>query len=140
MSKIHNLELEILEDKQELLKYENLIVAIKKRIDNKKRDIIELQRKENLEEYKPLLDEYVDVYIDKPSFQDIDESIYIESRVHVFDYDFNLIISKFKDLKQRGYKIYLYSINTIISFNSGLKTGYYVRYACVQINKQEETK
>ena len=92
----------------------------------------ELKRIETLEKYKPLLEGYVDVYLDKPC------SYGVQTRsIKFYECDFNNIITYFKNHKELGYRNYLYSITECYynKVNLHRVTGYVVKCAYVKYNE-----
>ena len=91
----------------------------------------ELKRIETLEKYKPLLEGYVDVYLDKPC------SYGVQTRsIEFYECDFNNIVTYFKNHKESGYRNYLYSITECHynKLNLHRVTGYIVKCAHVKYN------
>ena len=111
MNQIQHLECEIAEFKIELEQHHNSIRNLNRLIDNAERKLIDLQRRETLEKYKPQLEGLVDKYIDNV----IVEYPY-DTKLKLYTIgsnrkDFDAILQLFKYLKEVGNLIYLYCIN-----------------------------
>ena len=124
MNQIQHLECEIQEFKIELEKHHTSIRNLNRLIDNAERKLLDLQRRETLEKYKPQLEGLVDKYIDNGIVEypyDTQLKLYtIGSRRK----DFYEILQLFKSLKEGGYLIYLYCINE----PNELVDGYSISY------------
>ena len=111
MNQIQHLECEITEFKIELEKHHNSIRNLNRLIDNAERKLLDLQRRETLEKYKPQLEGLVDKYIDNGIVEypyDTNLKLYTIGSNRK---DFYEILQLFKCLKERGNLIYLYCIN-----------------------------
>jgi chromosome segregation ATPase len=124
MNQIQHLECEIQEYKIELERHQNAIRNLNCRIDNAKRNLEDLKRKEILEKYKPQLEGYVDKYIDDKQVEypfDPTKKLLTRATPHK---DFNTILQLFKSLKEKGRLIYLYKIREPTSFMSDYSVSY----------------
>jgi hypothetical protein len=136
MNQIQHLECEIAEFKIELEKHHNSIRNLNRLIDNAERKLLDLQRRETLEKYKPQLEGLVDKYIDN----EIVEYPY-NTKLKLYTYtkgircimDFDAILKLFKSLKDGGYLIYLYCINE----HNDLKDEYFISYAAFKEKVEE---
>jgi hypothetical protein len=126
MNQIQHLECEIAEFKIELEKHHNSIRNLNRLIDNAERKLLDLQRRETLEKYKPQLEGLVDKYIDNGIVEypyDTKLKLYTKGIRCIMDFD--AILKLFKSLKDGGYLIYLYCINE----PNELKDEYFISYA-----------
>lgn len=124
MNQIQHLECEIQEYKIELERHQNAIRNLNCRIDNAKRNLEDLKRKEILEKYKPQLEGYVDKYIDDKQVEypfDPTKKLLTRATPHK---DFNTILQLFKSLKEKGRLIYLYKIREPTSFMNDYSVSY----------------
>ena len=125
MNQIQHLECEIQEFKIELEKHHNSIRHLNCLIDNAERKLLDLQRRETLEKYKPQLEGLVDKYIDNGIIEnpyDTQLKLYIIGSCRK---NFDAILQLFKSLKEQGYLIYLYKI----SEPNNLRDEYFISYA-----------
>ena len=124
MNQIQHLECEIQEYKIELERHQNAIRNLNCRIDNSKRNLEDLKRKEILEKYKPQLEGYVDKYIDDKQVEypfDPTKKLLTRATPHK---DFNTILQLFKSLKEKNRLIYLYKIREPTSFMNYYSVSY----------------
>jgi hypothetical protein len=124
MNQIQHLECEIAEFKIELEKHHTSIRNLNRLVDNAERTLLDLQRRETLEKYKPQLKGLVDKYIDNG----IVECPY-NTQLKLYTIgsgrkDFDAILQLFKSFKKGGYLIYLYCINE----PNELVDGYSISY------------
>jgi hypothetical protein len=133
MNQIQHLECEIAEFKIELEKHHNSIRNLNCLIDNAERKVIDLQRRETLEKYKPQLEGLVDKYIDNGIVEypyDAKLKLYTIGSSRK---DFDAILKLFKFLKDGGHLIYLYCINE----PNELKDGYSISYVFFEEEVEE---
>jgi hypothetical protein len=125
MNQIQRLECEIAEFKIELEKHHNSIRNLNRLIDNAERKLLDLQRRETLEKYKPQLEGLVDKYIDNGI---VEYPYDANLKLHTIGSrrkDFYELLQLFKSLKERGNLIYVYCINE----PNELVDGYSISYA-----------
>jgi len=133
MNQIQHLECEIAEFKIELEKHHNSIRNLNCLIDNAERKLLDLQRRETLEKYKPQLEGLVDKYIDNKIVEyPYDTKLNLYTRGTNCK-DFDEILQLFKSLKDGGYLIYLYKIFE----PTKLKDEYFISYATFKEKVEE---
>ena len=110
MNQIQHLECEIAEFKIELEKHHNSIRNLNRLIDNAERKLLDLQRRETLEKYKPQLEGLVDKYIDNGIIENPYNTKLKLYTIGSNRKDFYEILQLFKCLKEGGNLIYLYGI------------------------------
>jgi hypothetical protein len=126
MNQIQHLECEIAEYKIELERHHKSIHNLNRLIDNAKRKLEDLQRRETLEKYKPQLEGLVDKYIDNGIVEyPYDTKLKLQTKGIRCIMDFDAILKLFKSLKEEGYLIYLYKI----SEPNNLRDEYFISYA-----------
>jgi hypothetical protein len=124
MNQIEHLECEIAEFKIELDRHYKSIQNLNRRIDNAKRKLGDLKRRETLEQYKPQLEGLVDKYIDNTMVEyPYDSNLKLYTR-GVYHKDFDAILRVFKFYKEEGKMIYLYKIGE----TNDLTDEYFVSY------------
>ena len=136
MTEIQHLECEIEEYKLELEQKHQSIHNLNRLLDNAKRKLEYLKRKERLEKYKLQLDAYVDKYIDDTDGR-IQHPFNPELKLLTKGYchkNLDVILERFKSLKEEGYLIYLYGINE--PSDNVYKKEYFVSYIAFKPKEQ----
>ena len=124
MNQIQHLECEIQEFKIELENHHTSIRNLNRLIDNAERKLLDLQRRETLEKYKPQLEGLVDKYIDNGIIENpYNKKLKLHTRGS-YRMDFDAILQLFKSLKERGNLIYLYCIYEPNEFVEGYSISY----------------
>jgi hypothetical protein len=124
MNQIEHLECEIVEFKIELDKHYQSIQNLNRLIDNAKRKLEDLRRRETLEQYKPQLEGLVDKYIDNGIVEYPYDSNLKLHTIGTRHKDFDAILGRFKCFKKQGKLIYLYKIGE----PNDLTDEYFVSY------------
>jgi hypothetical protein len=133
MNQIQHLECEIAEFKIELEKHHNSIRNLNRLVDNAERTLLDLQRRETLEKYKPQLEGLVDKYIDNRIVEyPYDTKLKLHT-VGTNRKDFDAILQLFKSLKEGGHLIYLYKIFE----PNNLRDEYSISYASFKEEVEE---